>query len=311
MAGKYKEETKMNPNMLEAPVEADEIARIIEEDLGTGDLTALIVPESAQAEASVITREDMVLCGRPWFDAVFAKIDSLVNITWFADEGADVFAGGLLCTLSGPARALLTGERTALNLLQMLSAIATLSRAYAHEAAGTGLTVLDTRKTIPGLRMAEKYAVRCGGCTNHRFGLYDGILIKENHILAAGSIAMAVRKAYELKAKVPIEVEVESLDELAQALDAGANRIMLDNFDLDMMKDAVKLNAGRAKLEVSGNVGLDNIKTIAATGVDYVSVGALTKNVHAIDLSMRINLANMPKPFAVPALAGLSGLSSA
>ncbi len=280
----------MNPAIPDAPVDAQEIARIIQEDLGSGDLTALIVPESAQAEASVITREDMVLCGRPWFDAVFAQINPAVRIAWFAEEGAEVAAGGLLCTLGGPARALLTGERTALNLLQTLSATATLSRAYARAAAGTGLTVLDTRKTIPGLRLAEKYAVRCGGCVNHRFGLYDGILIKENHILAAGSIAMAVRKAQALKANVPIEVEVESLDELSQALEADANRILLDNFTLVMMRDAVKLNAGRAKLEVSGNVGLDNIKDIAATGVDYVSVGALTKNVRAIDLSMRITL---------------------
>jgi len=273
-----------------ALVDEDEIARIIQEDLGSGDLTALIVPETALAEASVITREAMVLCGRSWFDAVFNQLNPSITIHWMADEGADVAAGRLLCTLSGPARALLTGERTALNLLQTLSAIATRSREYAREADGTGLTVLDTRKTIPGLRMAEKYAVRCGGCSNHRFGLYDGILIKENHILAAGSIALAVRKAQALKADVPIEVEVENLDELGQALDAGANRIMLDNFDLDRMREAVKLNAGRAKLEVSGNVGLDSIKTIAATGVDYVSVGAITKHVQAIDLSMRITL---------------------
>ncbi len=280
----------MNSTIHEAPVDAEEIARIIEEDLGSGDLTSLIVPESAQAEANVITREDMVLCGRPWFDAVFAKIDPNVRIVWFADEGKDIASGSLLCSLTGPARALLTGERTALNLLQTLSATATLSRAYAREAVGTGLTVLDTRKTIPGLRLIEKYAVRCGGCSNHRFGLYDGILIKENHILAAGSIALAVSKAQQLLANVPIEVEVESLDELAQALEAGANRIMLDNFNLAMMNEAVKLNAGRAKLEVSGNVELENIKSIAATGVDYVSVGALTKNVKAIDLSMRITL---------------------
>ena len=280
----------MNSAIPHAPVDAAEIARIIQEDLGSGDLTALIVPESARAESSVITREDMVLCGRTWFDAVFKQIDPSVRIAWLADEGVQVAAGGLLCTLAGPARALLTGERTALNLLQTLSATATLSRKYAREAEGTGLTVLDTRKTIPGLRMAEKYAVRCGGCSNHRFGLYDGILIKENHILAAGSIALAVRKAQELGVDVLIEVEVESLDELNQALEAGAKRILLDNFTLNRMCDAVKLNAGRAKLEVSGNVGLDNIKAIAATGVDYVSVGALTKNVQAVDLSMRITL---------------------
>ena len=274
--------------------DAEEIARFIQEDLGDGDLTALIVPESALAEASVITREDMVLCGRPWFDAVFAQIDPAVHIEWLADEGAEVAASGLLCTLQGPARALLTGERTALNLLQTLSATATRAREFARAAQGTGLTVLDTRKTIPGLRMAEKYAVRCGGCANHRFGLYDGILIKENHILAAGSIGLAVSKAQALGSGVMIEVEVESLDELAQALDAGATRILLDNFSLAMMREAVSLNAGRAKLEVSGNVALENIPAIAATGVDYVSVGALTKHVQAIDLSMRISLTRLP-----------------
>ena len=274
--------------------DAEEIARFIQEDLGDGDLTALIVPESALAEASVITREDMVLCGRPWFDAVFAQIDPAVRVQWLADEGAEVAASGLLCTLLGPARALLTGERTALNLLQTLSATATRAREFARAAQGTGLTVLDTRKTIPGLRMAEKYAVRCGGCANHRFGLYDGILIKENHILAAGSIGLAVRKAQALGTGVMIEVEVESLDELAQALDAGATRILLDNFSLGMMRDAVSLNTGRAKLEVSGNVALENIPAIAATGVDYVSVGALTKHVQAIDLSMRISLTRLP-----------------
>ncbi len=280
----------MNPAIPDAPVDAEDIARFIHEDLGAEDLTALIVPATAQAEASVITREDMVLCGCPWFDAVFAHLDSSVRINWLACEGDQVAAAGLICTLEGPAHALLTGERTALNLLQTLSATATLARKYALESEGRGLIVLDTRKTIPGLRKAQKYAVRCGGCSNHRFGLYDGILIKENHIASAGSIALAVHKAKELDANVPIEVEVESLDELAQALEAGANRIMLDNFEQGMMRDAVKLNAGRAKLEVSGNVGLENIKAIAATGVDYVSVGALTKNVKAIDLSMRITL---------------------
>jgi nicotinate-nucleotide pyrophosphorylase (carboxylating) len=290
LAGKFGEKAAMNPASPNESVDEEEIARIIHEDLGTGDLTSLIVPDSAWAEASVITREEMVLCGQAWFDTVFKQIDPSVRIDWLADEGVQVAAGGLLCTISGPARALLTGERTALNLLQTLSATATQSRKYAREAEGTGLTVLDTRKTIPGLRMAEKYAVRCGGCSNHRFGLYDGILIKENHILAAGSIALAVRKAQELGVDVLIEVEVESLDELNQALEAGAKRVLLDNFTLNMMRDAVILNAGRAKLEVSGNVGLDNIKAIAATGVDYASVGALTKNVQAVDLSMRIIL---------------------
>ena len=290
MAGKPKEETEMNPTIPDAPVDADDIARFINEDLGTTDLTALIVPATTQAEASVITRVNMVLCGCPWFEAVFALIDPSVQINWLVGEGDQVSANELICKLIGPARSLLTGERTALNLLQTLSATATLSRSYAQETEGTGLVVLDTRKTIPGLRKAQKYAVRCGGCSNHRFGLYDGILIKENHIASAGSIALAVHKAKELDANVPIEVEVESLDELEQALGAGAGRIMLDNFNLDMMRKAVALNAKRAKLEVSGNVSLGNIKAIADTGVDYVSVGALTKNVKAIDLSMRITL---------------------
>ena len=281
----------MNPAIIpDAPVDMDEIARFIHEDLGSTDLTALIVPATTLAEASVLTRVDMVLCGGPWFEAVFALLDPTVHINWLVGEGDQVSANELICKLTGPARSLLTGERTALNLLQTLSGTATLSRRYAEETEGTGLVVLDTRKTIPGLRNAQKYAVRCGGCSNHRFGLYDGILIKENHITSAGSIGLAVRKAMELNTHVPIEIEVETLDELTQALDAGANRIMLDNFDLDMMRKAVTLNAGRAKLEVSGNVSLEKIKAIAATGVDYVSVGALTKNVKAIDLSMRITL---------------------
>jgi len=281
----------MSQTLFEAPVDPADIARFIREDLGGGDLTALIVPASERAEARVITREAMVLCGRPWFDAVFAQLDPAVRIAWQAEEGADMPADALLCVLEGPARALLTGERTALNLLQTLSATATLARVYAQAAQGTGLTVLDTRKTIPGLRQAQKYAVRCGGCANHRMGLYDGILIKENHIMAAGSIAQAVRQAQALESDVLIEVEVENLGQLGQALEAGVTRILLDNFTLEMMREAVAISAGRAKLEVSGNVSLEAIPAIAATGVDYVSVGALTKNVRAVDLSMRIVLA--------------------
>ena len=281
----------MNDSPLHASVNTEEVAHYLREDLGTGDLTALIVPATTSAEATVITREPMVLCGRPWFDAVFAQLDASIQIHWAAEEGMEVEAGALLCHLTGLARPLLTGERTALNLLQTLSATATLARTYARAAAGTGLTVLDTRKTLPGLRQAQKYAVRCGGCANHRIGLFDGILIKENHILAAGSIALAVRQADALNAGVIIEVEVENLDELAQALEAGVKRVLLDNFTLEMMREAVALSAGRAKLEVSGNVSLENIPAIAATGVDYVSVGALTKNVRAVDLSMRIVLA--------------------
>lgn len=267
-----------------------EIDRFLAEDLGSGDLTALIVPATTQAVATVVTREATTLCGRAWFDAVFARLDAAVEIAWRAAEGADVAAGTELCGLRGPARALLTGERTALNLLQTLSATATTARAYARAVEGTGVKVLDTRKTIPGLRLAQKYAVRCGGCHNHRTGLFDGILIKENHILAAGSITLAVRAAQALNAGVFIEVEVESLAELREALEAGATRILLDNFTPETLREAVALTKGRAELEVSGNVTLATLREIAGTGVDYISVGALTKNVQAIDLSMRIVL---------------------
>jgi nicotinate-nucleotide pyrophosphorylase (carboxylating) len=272
------------------PVDSDEIGRFLEEDVGPADLTAQIVPETAQATARVITRENMVLCGRAGFDAVFARLDPNIRINWQVAECEEAEPGAILCTLQGGARGLLTGERTALNLLQMLSGTATLARTYARAVEGTGVTVLDTRKTLPGLRKAQKYAVRCGGCHNHRMGLYDGILIKENHILAAGSITLAVGAAQALRAGVPIEVEVESLDEMEQALAAGADRVLLDNFGLEAMRQAVALNAGRAQLEVSGNVSLETIRAIAETGVGFISVGALTKHVRAIDLSMRITL---------------------
>ena len=272
-------------------VSPDEIDRLLKEDIGAGDLTALIVPAETRATARVITREDMALCGQAWFDAVFATLDPSIRVDWQIPEGGIAEAGTSLCQLCGPARALLTGERTALNLLQTLSGTATLARAYARAVEGTSVTILDTRKTLPGLRKAQKYAVRCGGCQNHRMGLYDGILIKENHIMAAGSISAAVAEARALGANVPIEVEVENLDELRQALEAGADRVLLDNFTLDLMRQAVALNAGRLKLEVSGNVSLETVRQIAETGVDYISVGALTKNVKAIDLSMRITLA--------------------
>ncbi|WP_077732017.1 carboxylating nicotinate-nucleotide diphosphorylase [Methylocaldum sp. 14B] len=272
------------------PLDLSEIDRFLEEDVGSGDLTASIVPKHATARARVITRESMVLCGQAWFAAVFARLGGSVQIDWLVTEGEQVEAGAELCAMQGPARALLTGERSALNLLQTLSGTATLARAYAKAVDGTKAKVLDTRKTIPGLRKAQKYAVRCGGCDNHRMGLYDGILIKENHILACGSIEKAVHAAKALGANVPIEVEVENLDELQQALAAGAERILLDNFTIAMMREAVTETASRAKLEVSGNVTLDTIRQIAETGVDYISVGALTKNVRATDLSMRISI---------------------
>ncbi|MGZ8160437.1 MAG: carboxylating nicotinate-nucleotide diphosphorylase [Methylobacter sp.] len=265
-----------------------EINPFLEEDIGSGDITAAIIPESMTAEAEVVTREDMVLCGQAWFDAVFKSLDANVNIDWLAAEGEAVGKDTVLCKLSGAARGLLTGERTALNLLQTLSATATVARQYADAVAGTGCKVLDTRKTIPGLRNAQKYAVACGGCYNHRIGLYDAVLIKENHIIAAGSIAQAIRAARELTS-VPVEVEVESMQEFLEAVAAKPDRIMLDNFSLEELVAAVKLNFG-IELEASGNIGLDNIRVIAETGVDYISIGALTKHVRAVDLSMRIKL---------------------
>ena len=267
-----------------------EIDRFLQEDVGSGDLTAAIIPPLVQATANITTREFAVVCGQSWFAAVFERLDPAVRIVWQCEEGAEVEAGAVLCQLHGPARSLMTGERSALNLLQTLSATATLSRQFARAVEGTGVRILDTRKTIPGLRLAQKYAVRCGGCKNHRIGLYDGILIKENHILAAGSITMAIRSAQGLNAGVLIEVEVETLDELAEALGAGAKRILLDEFTLPMMREAVAMAAERAELEVSGSVTLETIREIAETGVDYISVGALTKNVRAIDLSMRVTL---------------------
>jgi nicotinate-nucleotide pyrophosphorylase (carboxylating) len=265
------------------------ILPFLEEDLGSGDITAAIIDENRRATAQLLTRESMVLCGRDWFDAVFQHLDANIVIDWHVQEGESVAENTQLCTLSGNARALLTGERTAMNLLQTLSATATISRQYANAVKETNCKVLDTRKTIPGLRLAQKYAVKCGGCVNHRIGLFDGVLIKENHIIAAGSIAKAVQIARQQSA-MPIEVEVENLVELKQALEAKPERIMLDNFTLDDLRKAVEINAENVELEASGNVDLTTIRAIAETGVDFISIGALTKNVQAIDLSMRIQL---------------------
>jgi len=266
-----------------------DISAFLKEDIGAGDLTALIISSSQEASATVVTREGMICCGQAWFDAVFEQLDANVKITWHCAEGDWVDAGAVLCELQGLARPLLTGERTALNLLQTLAATATQAHFYAQAVLGTGCKVLDTRKTIPGLRDAQKYAVVCGGCHNHRVGLYDGILIKENHIMAAGSIALAVERA-KVIGSILLEVEVESMDELAQALEAKPTRIMLDNFSLDALRTAVELVNGRVELEASGNITLDNIRSVAETGVDYISIGALTKSVQAVDLSMRIDL---------------------
>jgi len=266
-----------------------EVALYLAEDIGSGDITAKIIPASTRAQATVLTREPMVLCGRAWFEAVFQQLSPEVVIEWLRNEGDAVPADTLLCRLNGPARALLTGERTALNLLQTLSATATITRRYADAVAGTGCKVLDTRKTLPGLRVAQKYAVKCGGCFNHRIGLFDAVLIKENHIVAAGSISEAVRLARSY-GDVPVEVEVENLEEFAQALAALPNRIMLDNFSQADMSIAVERNRGTVELEASGNITLENIRSVAETGVDYISIGALTKNLAAVDLSMRIEM---------------------
>ena len=266
-----------------------DVTAFLAEDIGPGDITASLIPKDLQAEATVITREKTVLCGQAWFEAVFKEIDQRVDIDWSIAEGQIAEAGTTLCKLAGPAAALLTGERTALNLLQTLSATATVARQYADAVAGTGCKLLDTRKTIPGLRKAQKYAVACGGCFNHRIGLYDGVLIKENHILATGSITKAVQLARQAS-DTPVEIEVESLQEFREACAAKPDRIMLDNFTLDDMRTAVAQKPIGIELEASGNIDMTNIRAVAETGVDYISIGALTKNVKAIDLSMRINL---------------------
>ncbi len=266
------------------------VARALAEDLGAGDLTADLIPEGTRASATVLTRERAILCGGPWFEEVFRQLDEEIDIEWRATEGEPVEPGQTLCLLSGPARPLLSGERTALNFLQTLSGTATSVHHHVRALIGTGTRLLDTRKTLPGLRQAQKYAVRIGGGRNHRMGLYDGILIKENHILACGSIAAAVAAARQRHPGIEVEVEVENLEELEQALAAGADILLLDNFDLEMLREAVRRTAGRAKLEASGGVDLDGLRAIAETGVDYISVGALTKHLRAIDLSMRFVL---------------------
>ena len=258
------------------------------EDVGGGDITADLLPEHGAAEARVITREDGVLCGRPWVDAVFRAVDDRLELDWATGEGEAIAAGDTLFEVRGPARGMLTAERTALNFLQTLSGTATRCHHYASLVAGTGVRLLDTRKTLPGLREAQKYAVRCGGCFNHRMGLYDAFLIKENHILACGGIHSAVRRAREAEPGKAVEVEVESLDELREAIDAACDRVMLDNFSLDAMREAVRITDGRLELEASGNVTDASLAGIAATGVDFISIGALTKDCRALDLSMRL-----------------------
>jgi nicotinate-nucleotide pyrophosphorylase (carboxylating) len=268
---------------------ARNVAVSLAEDVGSGDLTALLISSKAQARATVITREAAVVCGTAWFDATFAALSPAATVLWHANDGDFVSPGQALCDVLAPARGLLTAERTALNFLQLLSATATATRRYVDAIAGTRAKIVDTRKTLPGLRLAQKYAVAVGGGLNHRTGLYDGILVKENHIIAAGGVARAVKAAQALAPQgVFIEIEVENLIELQAALEAGANMILLDNMSLDDMREAVQLAAGRAQLEASGGVSLESVRAIAETGVDRISIGSLTKDVKALDLSLRL-----------------------
>tara|TARA_Y100001960_G_scaffold325640_1_gene408366 strand:- start:2393 stop:3241 length:849 start_codon:yes stop_codon:yes gene_type:complete len=277
----------MNPSLKQI---RDQVALALSEDIGGGDLTASLISETERVRAQLISREDAVACGRYWVEAVFNTLASDVRIDWYFKDGDDLAAGQTWCIIEGPVRAILSGERTALNFAQLLAGTATATRAMVSELQGTQAQLLDTRKTVPGLRLAQKYAVHCGGGSNHRLGLYDGILIKENHIRSAGSIASAVGAAATHAGEVDlIEIEVENLDELSQALEAGARRIMLDNFSVTKLRNAVEVNQGRAKLEASGNVTAETIREIALTGVDFISCGEITKNVRAIDLTLQFD----------------------
>ena len=275
--------------MITAEYIAKLVAQSLAEDIAGGDITAELIDADVQASGRIVTREDGILCGTAFALEAFQQIDTRCRLEWAAQDGDAITADSLICTLNGPARALLTAERTALNFLQLLSGTATTAGQYASRVAHTGVKLLDTRKTVPGLRLAQKYAVTCGGCYNHRIGLFDAFLIKENHISAAGGIAEAVATARDVAPDKPVEIEVENEVELDQALTAGADRIMLDNFTLEALRDAVAHTAGRAELEASGNVTDETLVAIAATGVDFISIGALTKHVKALDLSMRID----------------------
>ncbi|MBX9713025.1 MAG: carboxylating nicotinate-nucleotide diphosphorylase [Pseudomonadaceae bacterium] len=281
------------PNLILADLRSEITANVqtaLREDLGSGDITAQLIAAERTASARIITREAATICGTAWVDEVFRQLDPNVSVNWLVQDGQRVTADEILFTLQGPARALLSGERSALNFLQTLSAVATHSQHYADLVAGTQVKLLDTRKTLPGLRLAQKYAVTCGGCHNHRIGLYDAFLIKENHIAACGGIAQAIQAAQQIAPGKPVEVEVESLEELQQALDAGADIIMLDELSLEDMRTAVHLTAGRAKLEASGGINASTLRSVAETGVDYISLGTLTKDIKAVDLSMRLSL---------------------
>ena len=275
------------PLQLGAEVQRNVLAALVE-DIGGGDLTALLTPADRRSLGKVISRDDAILAGTAWFDACFRQLDPLAVVSWQARDGDRISAGQTLCAIEASTRALLTAERAALNFLQLLSGTATLTRLYVDAVAGTRARIVDTRKTLPGLRLAQKYAVTCGGGSNHRLGLYDGILIKENHIMAAGGVTAALNEARAIgRHDVFIQVEVETLEQLAEALDADARMILLDNMDLTQMRQAVGLTAGRAELEASGGVDLDTVRAIADTGVDRISIGGLTKNVRAVDFSLR------------------------
>ncbi len=282
----------------DVPVESiiESVRIALAEDVGSGDLTAALVPADRQAQAVVVSRQNAVVCGQAWFNEVFGQLDNSIAIDWRKDDGDSVAADEIICEVHGPARTVLTGERTALNFLQLLSGTATIAKQFVDAVSGTGATILDTRKTLPGLRLAQKYAVRCGGAGNHRMGLYDGILIKENHIASAGSIEAAVAAASTHR-DVLIEVEVETLEQVTEALATKADRLLLDNFSFQQLSEAIELRdqtAPEITLEASGGITIDNVRKIAATGVDFISVGGLTKDVRAADLSMRFKFVEQP-----------------
>ncbi len=278
----------ISPALLEQSIQIN-IQQALQEDIGDGDITALLTPEDEQATATIISREDMILAGQPWVNALIQAYDANVQVNWLKNDGDRVAANEAFLKLSGSARSLLTVERPALNFVQTLSAVATKTAAYVQQLEGLNTKLLDTRKTLPGLRIAQKYAVTVGGGHNHRLGLFDAFLIKENHIMAAGGITQAIAKAHAIAPGKPVEVEVETWDELNQALEAKADIVMLDNFSQQQMIEAVKHVAGRCKLEASGNITIENLREVASTGVDYISMGVLTKDVKAVDLSMRFN----------------------
>jgi nicotinate-nucleotide pyrophosphorylase (carboxylating) len=278
----------ISQQLLEQSIQLN-IQQALQEDIGDGDITALLTPEDEQATATIISREDMILAGQPWVNALIAAFDPSVQITWLKNDGDLVLANETIFKLAGSARSLLTVERPALNFVQTLSAVASKTAEYVKQLDGLNTKLLDTRKTLPGLRIAQKYAVAVGGGQNHRLGLFDAFLIKENHIMAAGGIAQAIAKAHQIAPGKPVEVEVETWAELEQALEAKADIVMLDNFSQQQMIDAVKHVAGRCKLEASGNITIANLREVATTGVDYISMGVLTKDVKAVDLSMRFN----------------------